>query len=287
MTTMASPSLLRVMVLILIAATATQTWAVGISIDAGLTPPEGRWILRTQVRAMSRVAPDGTVDASMDRLMVPFVVVYGLRPQLTLGLRQIVESRSMTMNGNENSESGLADLYFFAKYKVLRVNTRSYTLGIAPLLGIEAPTGSSGISSESWDLVTGLLVSGRTGMWGADLNIGYGIRGMAGVPEGDPDPGNEWGLDLAIARQIPVGDSGQASLAPVLELIWRDTAPDAIDGTDVPNTGESVFSVAPGLKYTLGDLIIEGLVRFPVAQEQTGMQLEVRPMYLLGIRHMF
>ena len=124
----------QLLVLVLILIAATETLAVGISIDAGLTPPEGRWILRTQVRAMSREAPDGTVDANMDRLMVPFVVVYGLRPQLTLGLRQIVEFRSMTMNGNETSESGLTDLYFFAKYKVFRVNTRSYTLGIAPLL---------------------------------------------------------------------------------------------------------------------------------------------------------
>lgn len=277
----------RLLVLVLILTVATETLAIGISIDAGLTPPEGRWILRTQVRAMSREAPDGTVDANMDRLMIPFVVVYGLRPQLTLGLRQIVEFRSMTMNGDENSESGLTDLYLFAKYKVFRVNTRSYTLGIAPLLGVEAPTGSSGISSESWDLVAGLLISGRAGMWGADLNVGYGIRGMAGVPDGDPDPGDEWGLNLAIARQIPVGNSGQASLAPVLELTWQEEAPDASDGMDVPNTGESVFSIAPGLKYTLGDLILEGLVRFPVAQDQTGMQFEFRPMYLLGVRHMF
>lgn len=70
---------------------AAESLAVGISIDAGLTPPEGRWILRTQVRSMSRTAPDGMSDATMDRLMVPFVVVHGLRPQLTHGLRQIIE----------------------------------------------------------------------------------------------------------------------------------------------------------------------------------------------------
>jgi len=53
--------------------------AVGISIDAGLTPPEGRWILRSQVRSMSRPAADRSGDARMDRLMVPLVVVHGLR----------------------------------------------------------------------------------------------------------------------------------------------------------------------------------------------------------------
>lgn len=265
---------------------AAESLAVGISIDAGLTPPEGRWILRTQVRSMSRTAPEGTGGAGMDRLMVPLVVVYGLRPQLTLGLRQIIE-RSMTMMGNENKESGFSDLYVFAKYKILRINTRSYTLGIAPLVGVEAPTGSSGISNEFWSINTGLFFSGRSGKWGADLTMGYRFNGVAGVPTDDPDPGNEWGLNLALAKQIPVGGSGQTALAPVLEISWKDTASDKIGGIETPTSGESVFSLAPGVKYTWGDLIIEGLVRFPVSQDQKGVQMEIGNMYLLGIRHMF
>ena len=266
---------------------AAESLAVGISVDAGLTPPEGRWILRTQVRSMSRTAPEGTVDAGMDRLMVPLVVVYGLRPQLTLGLRQIIDSRSMTMMGNENKESGFSDLYVFAKYKILRINTRSYTLGIAPLVGVEAPTGSSGISDEFWSINTGLFFSGRSGKWGADLTMGYRFSGVAGVPTDDPDPGNEWGLNLALARQFPVGGSGQTALAPVLEISWKDTASDQIGGIETPNSGESAFTLAPGVKYTRGDLILEGLVRFPVSQDQKGMQMEIGNMYLLGIRHMF
>ena len=40
--------------------------AGGISADAGLTPPQGRWILRSQVRLMAREAPDSGADMSMD-----------------------------------------------------------------------------------------------------------------------------------------------------------------------------------------------------------------------------
>ncbi len=280
-------AVLLVLLLALVLIPADESLAVGISVDAGLTPPEGRLILRTQVRSMSRTAPEGTTDAEMDRIMVPLVVVYGLRPQLTLGLRQIIDSRSMTMMGNENNESGFSDLYVFAKYKILRINTRNYTLGIAPLLGVEAPTGSSGISNEYWSLNTGLLFSGRAGKWGADLNLGYGIRGVADVPADNPDPGNEWGVNLALARQFPVGGSGRTALAPVFEITWEETASDEVEGIETPNSGESVFTLAPGLKYTRGDLIIEGLVRFPVSQNQQGMQMEVGNMYLLGVRHMF
>ena len=265
----------------------TESFAGGISIDAGLTPPEGRWILRTQVRSMSRTAPEGAGDKTMDRIMVPLVVVHGLRPQLTLGMRQIVDFRSMTMMNNKTDNSGFSDLYAFAKYKVLRINTRSYTLGIAPLLGVEAPTGSSDISNEYWSAKTGLFISGRAGGMSADLNMSYGFRGFAGVSTDSSDPGNEWGVDLALARQFPVGKSGRTALAPVLEISWKDTASDEADGVASPNSGESVFSLAPGLKYTHGGLIIEGLVRFPVAQDQKGVQLEMGNMYLLGIRQMF
>ncbi len=266
---------------------ATKSLAVGISIDAGLTPPEGRWIFRSQVRTMSRTAPDGMGDAKMDRLMVPLVAVHGLRPQLTLGVRQIIDSRSMTMMGSENTDTGFSDIYVFAKYKILRINTRDYTLGIAPLLGVEAPTGSSDITNDFWSLNTGLYFSGRAGKWGADLNVGYGLRGMASVPDDSPDPGNQWGLDLALARQIPIGGSGQMAWAPVLEISWQDTASDEFGGTATPNTGESIFSLAPGVKYTRGDLIVEALVRIPVSQDQNGMQMEMENMYLFGVRHMF
>ena len=266
---------------------AAESLAVGISIDAGLTPPEGRWIFRTQVRSMSRTAPDGMGDAKMDRLMIPLVIVHGLRPQLTLGVRQIIDSRTMTMMGNENTNSGFSDLYLFAKYKILRINTPSYTLGIAPLIGVEAPTGSSDITSDFWSLNTGLLFSGRAGKWGADLNVRYGLRGMAGVADGNPDPGNQWGLDLALARQFPVGGSGATALAPVLEITWQDKASNEVGGVEAPNSGESIFSIAPGVKYTRGDLIVEGLVRIPVSQERNGAQMEMGNMYLLGVRHMF
>jgi len=113
------------------------------------------------------------------------------------------------------------------------------------------------------------------------------LRGFAGVPTDDADPGNEWGLDLALARQIPIGGSGQTALAPVLEISWKDTVSDKTGGIETPNSGESVFTLAPGVKYTRGDLIIKGLVRFPVLQDQTGVQLESGNMYLLGVRHMF
>ncbi len=265
----------------------TNATLAGISLDSGLTPAAKRWILRTQLRVMSREAPDELGDNSMSRLMVPLVVVHGLSSDLTVGARQIYESRTMTMNGMETTKSGLADLYLFAKYKVLRINTRSYTLGIAPILGVEPPTGADDISSDSWDVYSGLYASGRTGSWALDLNLGYDARGIAGVSEGGTDPGNELRLDLALSRQIPLHGSRSTSLAPVLEVIWRNIGANSIGEVDLPDSGESVLRIAPGLKFTVDSLIIEGLVSVPVAQDQNGLQLEAGVMGLLGVRWMF
>lgn len=266
---------------------AAPALAGGISADAGLTPPQGRWILRSQLRLMAREAPDGGTDMSMDRLVVPLVVVHGATPALTLGVRQTFDSRSMKMGGEETTRSGFGDLYAFTKYKVLRVNTRDLVLGLSPVLGVELPTGSDEVSGNAVSLNAGFYASARAGFWAADVNLDYGMKGIAGVDAAEPAPGNELGVVVAFARQIPLGASGEISLAPVLETAWQSTDPSESDGQDLPNSGEDVFSLAPGLKYTAGDLIVEGLVRFPVAQEQNGMQTEMGTMFLVGVRRMF
>ena len=62
--------------------------AGGISVDAGLTPPLDRWIVKTQTRFM-RLGDDSTqMNRKMNMYMFPVIVAYGLRPDLTVMLRQ-------------------------------------------------------------------------------------------------------------------------------------------------------------------------------------------------------
>jgi hypothetical protein len=261
--------------------------AGGISVDSGLTPPQGRWMIRSQMRLMGREAPAAMGDMSMERLVVPVVVVHGATPALTLGLRQTYDSRTMTMNGRETDTSGFGDLHLFTKYRILRVNTRRYTLGLSPVLAVDMRTGAEDVSGGAYNLSAGFNASGRSGYWAVDVDLDYRFKGIAGVDEADPEPGDEVALHVAFARQVPVGAGGETALAPVLELSWLSAQPNEMDGEDLPDSGEDVFAVAPGLKFTHGDVIVEGLVRLPVSQEQRGMQSEVGAMYLLGVRRMF
>ncbi len=62
--------------------------AAGISVDAGLTPAEDRWIFRTQVRYMRRKDDPTHMGRKMSTYAFPVVLAYGVRPDLTLMIRQ-------------------------------------------------------------------------------------------------------------------------------------------------------------------------------------------------------
>ncbi len=92
--------------------------AAGISVDAGLTPPEDRWIFRTQLRYMHRKDDPTVMNRKMDTYTVPIVIAYGLWPELTLMARQTVKHRKMSMSGSVSRDTGLGDLFVLGKYKL-------------------------------------------------------------------------------------------------------------------------------------------------------------------------
>ena len=261
--------------------------AAGISVDAGLTPPEDRWILRTQVRYRERRNDPTDMNRKMETFVFPFVLAYGLRPDLTLLIRQRVISRKMSVKGTTDRDEGFGDLFILAKYRAYRLNTPDYTLGIAPTIGLEFPTGHDSFTSDTWDLKPGLFFSGRRGPWGVDLNIAYKWNGFADRGPNGIEPGNELSLNWAGAYQFLIGGRSDTTLAPVLELSYLNSKPDKLLDRDIINSGESVFYLSPGVKLTISSLIIEGLVQFPVSQHRRGIQLQRENNLLLGFRYMF
>jgi hypothetical protein len=261
--------------------------AGGISVDAGLTPAEDRWIVRTQVRYMQRKDDPTQMGREMTRYAFPIVLAYGLRPELTLMLRQAVMRQEMSMTETSKKSTGFGNLFILAKYRAYRVNTPKYTLGIAPTIGLEFPTGDDPFTSETWDLNTGLYLSGRTGPWATDFNIAYTWNGFADHGRNGIVPGDELSLDCAFARQFSIGEKADAALAPVLELSYKNIWPDRLNGQDIPNTGESVFYLSPGIKRSTSWLILEALVQAPVWQDQKGSQLKRDIGILIGSRFMF
>ncbi|UCE18678.1 MAG: transporter [Gemmatimonadota bacterium] len=258
--------------------------AAGISVDAGLTPPEDRWILRTQMRFMQR---KDHMNQKMKMYHYPVILAYGLRSNTTLMIRQALVQQKMTMALSEFSDWGFGDLFILGKYKLYRRNTESYTFGMSATLGLEFPTGNDPFTSSTWDATGGFYTSYRRGAWALDANVAYVWNGLMRKHNDTRDPGDELSFDWAIAHQISMGDHARAALAPVLELSYKNYASDDAHGSDVPNTGESIFFLAPGLKCTLSSIILEGLLWVPLWQDQIGTQMEREVGFLIGTRYMF
>lgn len=261
--------------------------AAGISVDAGLTPAEDRWIVRTQFRYMQRHDDPTSMDRRMERYLLNTVVAYGLRRDLTLILKQPVVHQEISMAGTTDRDTGLADLSFLAKYKIYRHNTRVYTIGVAATLGLELPTGADVFTSETLDLKPGLYLSWRRGSWASDLNIAYAWNGFADEGVGDLDPGDQLSLDWALAHQFSIGREAEIALAPVLEVSYKNTTRNRFNGRNVENTGEAILYVSPGFKFTKSSLILEVLAQIPLWQDQEGSQLKQSTVILAGMRFMF
>ena len=261
--------------------------AAGISVDAGLTPSEDRWIFRLQTRYMHSTAQAPGINREMKMYVVPVVAVYGLRNYLTLMARQTIVSREMSMSGSSGRENGFGDFFFLLKYKAFRENTPDYTLGISPTIGISVPTGKQAFTSETWDLHMGVYVSGRRGRWATDLNIAYRPNGVAGDRADNIETGDEFSADWAGAYQFSYNSTSETTLAPVLELSFSRVMPNTLSGIEVPNSGEKLFYVSPGAKISTSSVIGETLIRIPVWQNQGGNQLEKEIGFIAGIRLLF
>lgn len=276
--------LISIVAVVLLMAVTSKVTAGGISADAGLTPAQDKWIFRTSVRYTKLTNGPTMMARSKEMYMFPMVVAYGLRSDLTVMVRQPFMRMDMTMAGNTTRSSGFGDLMLMAKYRAVRRNTPTYTLGIAPLLGLKLPTGEKEFTSDATALKTGLYLSARRVPWAADLNVTYTINGLTG----DDDREENKVLEMvgALAYQFSLTKDGRKALAPVVEFSYEHASSIKIDGVEQPDTGESIFKVSPGIKLTISSVIIESLLWVPLWQDQNGNQLEHGVGGLFGIRVM-
>ena len=207
-----------------------KTNAGGISVDAGLTPPQDRWIVRSQVRRMKQHDDPTAMGREMETWVFPVVIVYGLRPDITVMLRQKFVHRKMTMMGTTKEDTGTSDLFLLAKYKAYRVNDPEYTFAVAPTLGLDLPTGDSTFGSKTWDIQPGLFASYRSGPWAADVTTSYAWNGFADKGKGGINPGDEFAADIALAFQFSVANRHDMSLTPVVEFSYRHIREDSLNG---------------------------------------------------------
>lgn len=261
--------------------------ATGISVDAGLNPSEGRWMVRTMLHTMYRGGDTTPMGRSMDTYRFNAVLAYGLRRNLTVILKQPTVHQEMTMAGTTSENTGISELSMMTKYGIYRRNTRDYTLGVATTLGLKLPTGATTFSSRAYDLNVGIYTSIRTGTWSSDFNIAFGLNSFVKKNDDVVDVGAEFTLDWALAYQFNIGQSANLTLTPLLEVSYKNIASNQLNSKDLTDSGEKLFFLSPGLKFVKSSVITEVLVQIPVSQSQNGNLLERETGFIVGIRYMF
>jgi hypothetical protein len=263
-----------------------QTFAGGISVDAGLTPAEDRWIVRLQARQMNMSRESISAKSSMTTQAAVLMTAYGFRSNITLIMMQGWLNRESNMMGNSLTTSGYSDLNLILKYRIYRHNTEVHTLGLAATSKITLPSGGEMQSDGYWSMTPGLFLSLRLDSWALDASATYKIQNLFSGSTQSSQRGYEFKLDGAIARQISIRSFRSFAIAPVLEGNLGINKPDRMNNESVPEQS-TVFFLSPGLKVTYSSFILEGLLQYPVLQDvpENLMQQGVHGRF--GLRYMF
>ncbi len=263
---------------------AVQVQASGISVDAGLTPAEDRWIVRMQASRASSKSGSGGAGMRMTTVSFPLVLAYGLRRNVMVMAKQPFMLRTVSKRSGSVRATGFGDTMIAGKYLLWRRNTENGTFGVSPVGGVMAPTGHPDFSPGRWMPRIGLYFSARHGALMADFNGAYAFpigSGRGAVPSGKIT------LDSALSYQLDLRPLSRSAVAPVLEYSYvREEEYDGGGGT-MPGTGGSVVWISPGLKWSFPSLIIECLARFPVWTSQWGNRPDYEPGVLGGVRLFF
>lgn len=247
--------------------------AGGISVDAGLTPPQDRFIFRFQYRYMSM----DNAMMSMNTHMMPVVLAYGVSSGFTLMARgmyvhQAFENPAMT-------KSGINDLYVLSKFRLFRKNAANYVFGIAPHIAFNVPVGSNEISNRTWNPELGLNISFRPRFFSVDLSTSYVFSDITGKLTSDP--GNILNINTALSAQIPLKTNSSSSLSPLIEMTYLNQAESEAEPR------HEILFLSPGISFIRPNLALEFLLQIPVYQTEIMDLMHQNQRLVVGVKYMF
>jgi len=260
-------------ILIFIGSSSVQ--ASGISVDAGLTPGQGRWMFRTQYRYMNMQ----NNKMEMQNHIIPMVIAYGVSRNITLMTRAMYVNRYININ-KTIQKKGFNDLYLLMKIKVFRENTRDYILGIAPYIASNIPIGNSEISERTWDPAIGISMSWRPRPYSIDLTSSYTLTDAFNKSEGQEK--DDLSLNLAFSSTMPIKNSTLA-ISPVIEFNYFKE----INTNDNKSKNQEVLFLSPGVMLIKSSIIVEVLYQNPFSQKTNESLMKSKSRILLGLRYMF
>lgn len=247
----------------------------GITVNAGLTPAQDRWILRLQYRNMYMY---NSMMSSTNQ-MVPVVLAYGVSSNFTIMGRGLYKNQNVYINDNQVT-SGIDDFYLLSKLKIYRKNTAKYSFGIAPFIATNIPIGNSNLSSKTWNPEIGLSISIRPRFWSFDFNTSYRMNDITDISETVLK--NNFECHFSAAHQIVFNQNSSFSVFPVIESSYIKQ--NATPGSKL--NFERLF-ISPGIQVMYKNYMIEALYQQPVYQDINSDAMKVKYNFILGTKVLF
>ncbi|MBI2481115.1 MAG: hypothetical protein HYV60_21510 [Planctomycetia bacterium] len=246
----------------------------GINTDTAIAPGEGQTIYRTQLRFLQSHSSPGSVERDINVLVNPQVLAYGVREDLTVfGVVPLAKRdgtvRPSTPPGalTEVDDFGVADMRFFAKYRLREDDQPGETTRWSVFGGLEIPTFDKNFSSDSWDPFVGTVWTYQSLEWGLDLDWFWNFNTGEGVFKHD-----EMRYDAAYTYVQLTGQN-------LDDRFWQLNSVFEINGSYLTDNSH-VVNAAPGFQLALERMIVEASLQLPVIRE---VRNGIEPDYVFAI----
>ena len=274
--------------------------AAPLSFNTALPVGQGEFVFREQF--VLDQSGDDPSTAERDRTAWALVSVLGYGATADLALFAVIpyvdKNLKVTQGGarRTRSASGPGDISLFGRYTVYRRDWPGRTLRIAPLVGLELPTGkdneSDGLGrlppsvqpgSGSWDPFGGIVATYQTLDFQIDIQASYRANTEANGFEFGDVARFDGSLQVRLwPRELGPGIPGFLYGMLEANLIRQDK--NRVGGANDPDSGGVSLFALPGLQYVTKRWIVEAGVQVPVIQDLNGSALEKDYILRAGFR---
>jgi len=280
-------------------------FAIPINNNTALTAHRGEVIIREQIRYIRKSGDDSVLDRTVDTLVIPNIVVYGVTEKLNVtGIYPIIY-RDLDVNtptGRASRDTaGFGDLTLLAKYLFWKADRPAETWRADVVGGIELPTGNTDkedglgklprriqIGKGSWNPIVGTVFTRQTLRQQVDLALTYQFN-----TEGHGfEFGDIFKHDISYQVRIwpwvlPKGKGVPTYVNLVIEAngIWAQKAESR--GVTVDASGGYTLFLSPGIQLVTKRVIVEVSIQLPVIQTLNGEQPETEFVLAGGFRIQF
>jgi hypothetical protein len=279
----------------------SNSFALPINSDVGLTPHKDEFIFRMQSRYTLKGDDPTSQDREVRALAIPMVGVYGFTSKVSMLVKALYLDKELSSNNNsDRGDSGIGDTTVLGKVRVYTKNYKGATSRLSLIGGLELPTGddderdslgllpaSLQLGSGSVDVIAGAAYTYQT----LDFEVDADLRYIFNQEANDFEFGDVFKYNLSYQKRIfptILPDEGLYNQwNALIELNGIYSQRSESFGSTVGASGGHTVYLSPGTQFVSQRGIIEASIQLPVIQDLNGNQVEADYTLVLSFRYQF